>query len=52
MSMDGDDIYLFPLDGYNDSENSSDESDDNDSVEVVSNVDDGEGVGLFIIMSK
>jgi hypothetical protein len=42
MSMDGDDIHLFPLVGYNDSENSSDESDNNDSIEVVSNVDEEE----------
>jgi hypothetical protein len=42
MAMDGDDIHLLPLDGYNDFENSSDESDDNDSIEVVSNVDEKE----------
>jgi hypothetical protein len=42
MAMDGDDIHLFHLDGYNDFENSSDESEGNDSIEVVSNVDEEE----------
>jgi hypothetical protein len=40
MSMDGNDIHLLPLDGYNDFENSSNESEENDSIEVVSNVDE------------
>jgi hypothetical protein len=40
--MDGDDIYLFHLNGYHDFENSSDESVGNDSIEAVSNVDDEE----------
>ncbi len=35
MSMDADDIHLFPLDGYNDSENSSDESEHNDLIELI-----------------
>jgi hypothetical protein len=42
MSMEDDDIHLLPLDGYNDFENSSNESEDNDSIEVVSNVDEEE----------
>jgi hypothetical protein len=42
MSMEDDEIHLLPLDGYNDFENSSNESEDNDSIEVVSNVDEEE----------
>ena len=42
MSSNNDNIHLLPLDNYNDSENSSSESDDNDSVEVVSNIEEEE----------
>ncbi|CAF3064327.1 unnamed protein product [Rotaria sp. Silwood2] len=38
MSTNDDNIHLLPLDDYNDFENSSNESED-DSIEVVSNVD-------------
>ena len=42
MSMDDDNIHLLPLNGYDDFENSSNESDDDGSIEVVSNVDEEE----------
>jgi hypothetical protein len=41
MATNDDNIHLLPLDDYNDSENSSNESED-DSTEVVSNVDEEE----------
>jgi hypothetical protein len=42
MSENSDNIHLLPLDNYNDFENSSSESEDNDSIEIVSNVDEEE----------
>jgi hypothetical protein len=42
MSMNGDDIHLFHRNDYNDFESSLDELEGNDSIEVVSNVDEEE----------
>lgn len=40
MSLHSDNVHLLPLDGYDDFENSANESDDSDSIEVVSNIDE------------
>jgi hypothetical protein len=42
MSMNGDDIRLFHRNDYNDFESSSDELEGNDSIEIVSYVDEEE----------
>ncbi|CAF1468474.1 unnamed protein product [Rotaria sordida] len=42
MSMSDDNIHLLPLDDCTDSDNSSNESEDNNSIEVVSNIDEVE----------
>ncbi|CAF1559505.1 unnamed protein product, partial [Rotaria magnacalcarata] len=42
MSMDGGDMHFFLLNGFNDFENLSGESEDRDSIGVMLNVDEEE----------
>ncbi len=44
MSTNGDNIHLLPLVGYDVSDGSSVESEEEDPIEVVSNVDEKENV--------
>ena len=44
IAMDGDDVHLFSLNGYAGFEDSSDEQENDDSIEVVSELDEGNDI--------